>query len=326
MKRLVIGIFIAFIVISYAQAQLMMDCDGDVGIGYMGDDPDYHLEVNGQVAISCTNDGQGANSGFYFTNYSTVPVIKPQWNNSARCGLYNNKFYYMYTNWLYYDNLYDWSDLGIKENIRNIESPLSDICQLRGVKYDIKREHYANSPEENMDEIVESGKNKYGVIAQELKEVLPDLVTFNDEAELYAVNYVGLIPILVEAIKEQQQEITSMQNQLTDLMNESQALKSSMITSTGDFDQNSDVNTLFQNQPNPFYENTEIFFSLSEDTQNAIINIYNMSGTQVKSIELHQRGEGSILIDGGEFDPGMYMYTMIADSKVIDTKQMILTD
>ena len=46
----------------------------------------------------------------------------------------------------------------------------------------------------------------------------------------------------------------------------------------------------------------------------------------LKSIELHQRGEGSILIDGGELDPGMYIYAMIADGKVIDTKQMILTD
>lgn len=305
-----------------AHAQLMMDCDGDVGIGYMGSDPDYKLKINGQMSISCT---PGASSGFYFTNYSTVPVIKPQWNNSARAGLYNNKFYYMYTNWLYYDNLYDWSDLGIKENIRSIKSPLDAICQIKGIKYDLRREHYTNSPEEKMDEIVESGKNKYGVIAQELKEILPDLVTFNDEAELYAVNYVGLIPILVEAIKEQQEMIQGLQTEVQSLTSYS-ILKSASVKSEVDESSHNVENALKQNSPNPFHENTEIFFSLSDGTQNAVINVYNMSGTQLKSIELYQRGEGSIMLNGGELNPGMYMYAMIADGRVIATKQMILTD
>jgi len=51
-----------------------------------------------------------------------------------------------------------------------------------------------------------------------------------------------------------------------------------------------------------------------------------MNGTQLKSIELHPKGNGSITINGGEFNAGMYIYTLIADGQVIDTKQMILTD
>ncbi|MFH0757023.1 MAG: tail fiber domain-containing protein [Bacteroidota bacterium] len=298
-----------------------MDCDGDVVVGNYSGNPSYDFEVRGQAYISCLP----ATSGIYFTNYSTIAAIKPQWNNSARCGLYDNKFYYMYTNWLYYDNLYDWSDLGIKENIRNIDSPLSALCQLRGVKYDIKREHYANSPEENMEEIVESGKNKYGVIAQELKEVLPDLVTFNDEAELYAVNYVGLIPILIEAIKEQQEMIQTLQGEVQTLKNESNLKSLHIATNNDEYDYIAG-SALKQNSPNPFDESTEIFFYISENTQSAAINIYNMSGTQLKSIELNQRGEGNILINGSELDPGMYMYAMIANGKVVDIKQMILTD
>ncbi len=42
--------------------------------------------------------------------------------------------------------------------------------------------------------------------------------------------------------------------------------------------------------------------------------------------ELYQRGEGSIIISGGEFDPGIYLYALITDGKVIDTKQMVLTN
>lgn len=47
---------------------------------------------------------------------------------------------------------------------------------------------------------------------------------------------------------------------------------------------------------------------------------------QLKSIELHQRGEGSITINGGEFNAGMYLYTLITEGQVLDTKRMILTD
>lgn len=321
MKRLVF-VVLAIIIMFNAKAQLKMDCDGDVVVGNYASDPTYDFEVRGHSYFSCS---PGASSGFYFTNYSTVPTIKPQWNNSARAGLYNNKFYYMYTNWLYYDNLYDWSDIGIKENIRNIESPLAAICQIRGIKYDLKRDYYANSPEDKMDEIVQSGKDKYGVIAQELKEILPDLVNYNDEAELYAVNYVGLIPVLVEAIKEQQVMIQTLQVEVQELKGNSNLKSASTSTSVEESSANSE-NTLMQNSPNPFTDNTEIGFALSENIQHAVINIYSLNGTQLRSIEVSQRGTGIISISGGEFDAGMYTYALIADGSIISTRQMVLTD
>jgi len=57
-----------------------------------------------------------------------------------------------------------------------------------------------------------------------------------------------------------------------------------------------------------------------------MITVYNMNGTQLKSIELHQKGDGSITVNGGEFNAGMYMYALIADGQVVDTKSMILTN
>jgi len=189
----------------------------------------------------------------------------------------------------------------------------------------MKRDFYADSPKEQIDEKVEAGKNLYGVVAQELIEILPDLVIFNDEAELYEVNYVGLIPILVEAIKEQQEMIDGLQNEIHALQNDAN-LKSTSVTPNPDGYMQETEDALVQNSPNPFSESTEILFSISEETQNATLNVYNLSGTQLKSIELYQRGEGSIIISRGEFDPGIYLYTLITDGKVIDTKQMVLTN
>ena len=73
-------------------------------------------------------------------------------------------------------------------------------------------------------------------------------------------------------------------------------------------------------------EITKIEYSLNEDVQSAMLNIYDMNGTQPKSIPLHLKGYSNITVSGGEFKAGMYMYSLIADGKIIDTKRMILTN
>ena len=50
-----------------------------------------------------------------------------------------------------------------------------------------------------------------------------------------------------------------------------------------------------------------------------------MNGGQLKSISIPERGKGNVTIQGSEFSAGMYLYALIADGKVIDTKRMILT-
>jgi hypothetical protein len=71
---------------------------------------------------------------------------------------------------------------------------------------------------------------------------------------------------------------------------------------------------------------TAIKYYIPETVQNAIIYIYDMNGKQLKSYTISMRGNNLIIINGSEFNPGMYLYTLIADSKEIDTKRMILTE
>jgi len=80
------------------------------------------------------------------------------------------------------------SDANYKENVATVDSALSKVDQLRGVKFDWK----------------ESGLPSYGVIAQELQEVLPELVHGNDPK---TVNYNGIVGVLIEAIKELKAEV-----------------------------------------------------------------------------------------------------------------------
>ena len=46
------------------------------------------------------------------------------------------------------------------------------------------------------------GKQKIGVLAQDIQKVFPELVT-TDDKEMLAVNYQGLVPVLINALKEQ---------------------------------------------------------------------------------------------------------------------------
>ena len=85
------------------------------------------------------------------------------------------------------------SDINYKENITTVNNALLKVDQMRGVKFDWK----------------ESGLPSYGVIAQELQEVLPELVHGNDPK---TVNYNGIIGVLIEAIKELKAEIEELKN------------------------------------------------------------------------------------------------------------------
>ena len=85
------------------------------------------------------------------------------------------------------------SDLNLKENIKTVDNALETVSTLRGVSFDWK----------------ETGKGSYGVIAQELEEILPDLVK---NGEVKSVNYNGLIGVLIEAVKELKKEIEELKN------------------------------------------------------------------------------------------------------------------
>ena len=81
-----------------------------------------------------------------------------------------------------------------------------------------------------------------------------------------------------------------------------------------------------QNTPNPFSETTTIQYALPNDVKTALLCVYDLNGKQMLQKELAGRGNASVTLQGGELPAGMYLYSLIADGKVIDTKRMILTE
>ena len=94
------------------------------------------------------------------------------------------------------------SDIRLKSNIVSLGSTLSKLLLIDGKSYTM-----------NSD-----GKDKIGVLAQEVQEVFPELVGEDTEGML-TVNYQGLVPVLINALKEQESKINDQQNQIDELKN-----------------------------------------------------------------------------------------------------------
>jgi hypothetical protein len=227
---------------------------------------------------------------------------------------------------------YTTSDGRQKENIRQLPNSLDLIKRLNGVKYDFKAESAAmNSLRGNGNNtamVDKQRKNHVGFIAQDVISVIPEVVFYDDSTDFYSIDYTKFTPYIVEAIKEQQLVIQSLQEEVVSLkkMVGNSNLKSAegaIITPDTPI---SNSNFLNQNAPNPFSQTTNIKYSVTEGAKNAMICIYDMNGTQLKCIALNQTGQGDITINGGELKPGMFLYALIVDGQLIDTKKMVLTE
>ncbi len=81
---------------------------------------------------------------------------------------------------------------------------------------------------------------------------------------------------------------------------------------------------LYQNTPNPFSAETELKYSVPENAENAVINVFSLNGNMLLSKPLNKTGNGSITISGSELEAGMYIYTLTIGGVEVDSKRIIL--
>ena len=89
------------------------------------------------------------------------------------------------------------SDARLKANIVSLGSTLAKLLQIDGKSYTMKKD--------------ESEKQKIGLLAQDIEKVFPELVS--ESNGIKSVNYQGLVPVLINALKEQQAEIDRLKTQ-----------------------------------------------------------------------------------------------------------------
>ena len=234
------------------------------------------------------------------------------------------------------------SDTALKTNITLLENATTILKKIRTYSYYFKSDIDLFRPD-SLDE----RKKDYGVLAQEIEKILPELVDtcFNT----MFVNYNAFIAILIKGFNEQQNEIEILQNivsaqeidllELKSLQHQVDKLQEVVdrcceepqggyqmpAAPPEDPQLPQEDAILYQNTPNPFSSNTEIKCYLPETTQQAAIYVYNLQGIELKAYPLSQTGLNTVIVNGSELPAGMYFYTLIVDNKIIDTKRMILT-
>ena len=235
------------------------------------------------------------------------------------------------------------SDGRLKENVHPVEGALSTLASVNGVTYHLKTprgamrsEASCDLPDDNLSpkdkEAAEffkkyyskkDDKSHYGFIAQELQRVLPDLV-YKDENGYLSVDYIGMIPILVNAINELNAELEVLKSEKEAETENLTVNRAPRTSGTDELLADRTTEVLSQNTPNPFSSDTSIGYHLPDGTQQAAIYIYDLQGKQVKRLDV-DASTTSVTLQGGDLQAGMYIYSLIADGRELASKKMILT-
>jgi hypothetical protein len=102
-----------------------------------------------------------------------------------------------------------------KTNIQPLHDALGMVEQLRGVSYDMK----------------DSDKHEIGVIAEEVGAVVPEVVSYEENGkDARGVDYSRLTALLIEAVKQQQQQIKTQQRQIARLNGKVGVLEATLRT------------------------------------------------------------------------------------------------
>ena len=190
------------------------------------------------------------------------------------------------------------------------DGTLENLIQISVFKYDLKQFDVDNG---NVNTSLgyfndDSGileKEHFGLSGQELMEFYPNLVSESQEGFL-SINYVEMIPLLIQSIQELKAELDA-------LKTAAKVQERMSVQGT----------SLMQNTPNPFSDRCIIRCSIPLDIQNASLYLYDYSGRQIQSRNITERGDVLLVFEGTGLDAGIYLYSLITDGVIVETKRMV---
>jgi len=358
MKKIIL-FFALFALLTMTIAQIKVTTSGSVGIGNNNPGQRLHVSGNsildGKVGIGTSSLSKGilttAYNGAEFVFHASNKTDGKSYfgtNNSEDSGTPWINFYHPTAafNRVRFKSSVVSSDSTLKTDIIPLLNATAILKQINTYSY-----FYKSDSLDLRNDSIDLRKKDYGVLAQEIEGILPELV--DTCMETMFVNYNAFIGILIAGFQEQQTVIETQQTTINTLqtialaqeMNilQLQQLKESFIQLYNivyvccEKPKNMPPPTpeeplplegeaiLYQNIPNPFTSNTEITCYLPETAAHATLFIYNLQGSQLKEFSISQTGMNTLTLYGTELPAGMYLYTLVVNNEIIDTKRMILT-
>ncbi len=295
---------------------------------------DVNVDGSQNLAICVPQSGGQVSFGFNVANAA------PLNSQPDVCGIMTNSTAILEVNGdIYSTGFVTISDINVKTNIAPITSALDKVKKLNGVYFDYNNTNYPN--------LSLSANRQVGLIAQNVDTVLTEVTNYDSTLQAYTLDYSKITALLIEAIKEQDNNIDSLANELsnqdsinialenrllaleqclsqTNLCNQ-QAKTSYDNSNEGQVIELSNANAIIldQNLPNPFAEKTSIAYSIPDDVFEAQLLFYDMSGRIIKQVDITERGDGKLTVYGENLKNGIYTYSLIADGKLIATKKMV---
>lgn len=237
------------------------------------------------------------------------------------------------------------SDGRFKENIKEEDvKGLSFINKLRPVVYNLNAKKLTefwtkNMPDSvrgrylNQDFSAATQMRHSGFIAQEVEKAAREVnYNFNgvhvpeSENDNYGLAYSDFVVPLVKGMQEQQKMIQSQMEMIEKLQQQVIELQNAKGSTSGMDQLLVPEASMEQNVPNPFARETVVKFNLPAQIGNAYLTVYDLAGKQLKTLPIHQRGSASITITSDQLEAGMYIYSLIADGKLVDSKRMMIMD
>lgn len=224
------------------------------------------------------------------------------------------------------------SDSRLKSDVRNLEGAGERLFELTPVSYRLATGPQTMgeidgklSEEAISDAVAQESLSvpEYGFMAQEVREIFPDLVTEREDGVLM-VDYQGMIPLLVDAVSTLRRQVRTQQETIDRLTGDvvvkrqNAPAKNALGLLT--------ENTLGQNRPNPTTGATVIDLSLESCVGEAFVAFYDLTGQQLRRYDISERGVCQLSIGAGEFTPGVYLYILVADGQEVQSRRMIVSE
>ncbi len=168
------------------------------------------------------------------------------------------------------------------------------------------------------DPVAPFGKSYYALDVNAVKQSFPALIIKDAQGNEY-VNYTQLVPILVQAIKELKTELDDLKEAVASSGTRKVNAATNIATNTLD----EGWGSISQNTPNPFTGQSTVRVSVPDDASDAYIDILTLNGASVKRIPV-SNGLSEVSLSSFEFAPGTYLYTLVVNGKVSETRRMIV--
>jgi len=315
----------AFTVNVYSQITVN-SVNGKVGINNSSPSYPYQLELNGDFNFELTGTSR------IVTNYGNRILFHNSdvyTDNDADIGHNHfrwDKIYISEPHFMYYPVID--SDRELKKDIQELDGTLDNILNLRPVKYKMlsRKELFEATGSNSFTGLSTENVPQIGLIAQEVQEIFPEMVSNIDNTYL-GIKYTELVPILIKGLQEQQEKIEQLKAQAETMENDYSTQNGNLKRgSLGSTWVNQEINNarLYQNEPSPIDRCINIRFKIPESVQDAQLYFCDISGRLLKAEKVD--GAQSVSIETNGLIAGKYLYSLVCDGSIVDTKQILLTE